>query len=273
MLPTALTAHLRALRPGGHAACARRCILALITVAGATTLASSSVLAQPTPGSAAPFKAVGNEPNWTLDVGAGRLLLLTDEGRTRTLLPLPPPTRLEGGRRYDARNDAHTLSVTILDRVCADTMTGMPRPATVEVTLDGRLLKGCGGDSTALLRGGPWAVETIRDRPLVFLEAKKNKTPVRTSITMTFDAAGRLWGTTSCNTFTATYVLSGEGLTITMPIASARPCQSQVMSQEAALLETLRGVVRFEIAADGALVLVASEGGTITARRQTQAGQ
>ena len=226
------------------------------------------MFAQPTPGSAAPFKAVGNEPNWTLDVGAGRLLLLTDDGRTRTVLPLPPVTRIEGGRRYEARNDAHTLAVTILDRVCADTMTGMPRPATVEVTLDGRLLKGCGGDSTALLRGGPWAVETVRDRPLVFLEAKKNKPPVRTTIVMTFDAAGRLAGTTSCNTYTASYVLSGEGLTITMPIASSRPCQSQVMAQEAAFLETLRGVQRFEIAADGALVLVASEGGTITARRQ-----
>jgi heat shock protein HslJ len=39
------------------------------------------------------------------------------------------------------------------------------------------------------------------------------------------------------------------------------------MAQEAAFLETLRGVQRFEIAADGALVLVASEGTTITARR------
>jgi heat shock protein HslJ/uncharacterized membrane protein len=242
--------------------------LTLLAIAAIVTTAGPPASAQPAPGSAAPFKAVGNEPNWTLDVGAGRLLLLTDEGRTRTLLPLPPPARIEGGRRYDARNDAHTLSVTILDRVCADTMTGMPRPATVEVTLDGRLLKGCGGDSTALLRGGPWAVETIRERPLVFLDAKKNKPPVRTAIAMTFDSAGRLTGTTTCNTYTSTYLLSGEGVTITMPIASSRPCQPQVMAQEAAFLETLRGVQRFEIAADGALVLVAADGGTITARRQ-----
>jgi len=239
-------------------------------IACAMTGAPAPVFAQPTPGSAAPFKAVGNEPNWTLDVGAGRLLLLTDDGKTRTLLPLPPVTRVEGGRRYEARNDTHALAVTILDRVCADTMTGMPRPATVEVTIDGRVLKGCGGDSTALLRGGPWSVETVRDRPLVFLEARKNKPPVQTTIAMTFDAAGRVAGTTSCNTYTASYVLSGEGLTITMPIASSRPCQSAVMAQEAAFLETLRSVQRFEIAADGALVLVASEGGTITARRQQQ---
>ena len=55
-----------------------------------------------------------------------------------------------------------------------------------------------------------------------------------------------------------------------MPIASARPCQSQVMAQEAAFLETLRGVQRFEITADGALVLVSSEGTAITARRQEE---
>ncbi|AMY07992.1 putative membrane protein [Luteitalea pratensis] len=252
------------------AASTRLCALTLLTVAVALTIAPPLAFPQPTPGSAAPFKAVGNEPNWTLDVGAGRLLLLTDDGKTRTALPLPPVTRIEGGRRYEARSDAHTLSVTILDRVCPDSMTGMPRPATVEVTLDGRLLKGCGGDSTALLRGGPWAVETVRDRPLVFLDAKKNKPPVQTTIVMTFDSAGRLGGTTSCNTYTSSYVLSGEGLTITMPIASSRPCQSQVMVQEAAFLETLRAVQRFEIAADGALVLVASEGGTITARRQQE---
>ena len=57
-----------------------------------------------------------------------------------------------------------------------------------------------------------------------------------------------------------------------MPIASARPCQSQAVGQqEAAFLETLRAVQRFEIAEDGALVLVAAgDGGTIT--RATPAG-
>jgi heat shock protein HslJ/uncharacterized membrane protein len=244
--------------------CGRLLLIAAALVAGACLSAN----AQPSPGSAAPFKAVGSEPNWMLDIMAGRLVLLTDDGRTRTVLPLPPPTRVDGGRRYDARSESHTLMVTILDRVCADAMTAMPRPSTVEVTLDGRLLKGCGGDSTALLRGGPWAVETVRDRPLVFLEARKNKPPVRTGIALTFDGAGRVAGNTSCNTYTATYVLAGDGLTITMPIASSRPCESAVMAQEAAFLETLRGVQRFEIAADGALVLVTSEGTTITARRQ-----
>src|SRR6187455_2413176 len=82
-------------------------------IACAMTGAPAPVFAQPTPGSAAPFKAIGNEPNWTLDVGAGRLLLLTDDGKARTLLPLPPVTRVEGGRRYEARNDAHAMTVTV----------------------------------------------------------------------------------------------------------------------------------------------------------------
>ena len=91
------------------------------------------------------------------------------------MLPLPPATRIDGGRRYEARNEAHTLVVTILDRVCADAMTGMPRPAAVEVSLDGQVLKGCGGDATALLRSGPWMVETVRDRPLALLPTQEEQ--------------------------------------------------------------------------------------------------
>src|SRR6187200_1022918 len=106
----------------------RRPAFVLLLVVGVVGAVLPGAIAQPAPGSAAPFKAVGNEPGWTLDVGAGRLLLLTDGGKTRTVLPLPPVTKFEGGRRYETRNDSHALDVTILDRVCADSMTGMPRP-------------------------------------------------------------------------------------------------------------------------------------------------
>jgi heat shock protein HslJ len=248
-----------------------RSFAAGLPLAALLALPAHTGWAQPSPGSAAPFKAVGHEPAWTLDVGADRLTLFTDYGKTRTVLPLPPATRIDGGRRYEARNDAHTLVVTILDRVCADAMTGMPRPAAVEVSLDGKVFKGCGGDATALLRSGQWMVETVRDRPLALLPTKKNKPEVRSSISLAFDGTGRIAGTTACNTYAATYVLSGDGLIITMPIASARPCQSQALGQqEAAFLETLRAVQRFEIAKDGALVLVAADGGTISARRPQQ---
>jgi heat shock protein HslJ len=231
--------------------------LSLATVA----LASQRAIAQPTPGSVAPFKAMGNEPGWTLDIGGTRLILSADYGATKADMALPAAVRIEGGRRYEARSDAHTLVVTILDRTCADTMTGMPRPATVEVSIDGRTLKGCGGDPASLLRGGVWFVEQLRGGPVVEMS--------RT--TLQFGANGRVTGTASCNTYSAGYVFSGEGVIITMPIASMRTCEAPYMAQEAEFLEILRGVNRFELAADGLLTLHAADGGTIAARRQAAA--
>lgn len=231
--------------------------LSLAAAAAATPAAS----AQSTPGTVAPFKAVGHEPGWTLDLGGTRLVLIADYGATRVEMPLPAAVRIDGGRRYETRSDAHTLIVTILDRTCADTMSGMPRPAIVEVSLDGRTLKGCGGDPAAVLRGGVWFVEQLRGGPVVEMSR----------MTLQFGANGRVAGSASCNTYSAGYVLSGDGVTVTMPIASMRTCEAPYMAQEAEFLETLRGVHRFELGADGLLTLHAADGGTITARRQAAA--
>ena len=82
-------------------------------------------LAQPRPVPRRRSRATGNEPGWTLDIGGSRL------GCRRPRAPGPgsrclPAMRVEGGRRDHARTEAHTLVVTILERACADTMTGMP---------------------------------------------------------------------------------------------------------------------------------------------------
>lgn len=235
--------------------------LTILLAIVAPLFAASQAFGQPTPGSSAPFKAVGHEPEWTLDLGGNRLVLVTEMGATRTEMPLPAATRIDGGRRYEARSDSATVVVTILDRACADSMTGMPRPATVEVAVGGRTLKGCGGDPISMLRGGIWFVEQLRGGPIVEMSR----------ITLTFGVNGRVSGSASCNTYTAGYVLTGEGLTITMPIASMRSCEAPYMAQEAEFLETLRGVTRFELTPDGVLTLHATDGGTITARRQIQA--
>ena len=172
------------------------------------------------------------------------------------MLPASSPTRVEGGRRYEGRTDLHTLTATVLDTVCVDSMSGLPRPHTVEVTVDGKTLKGCAGDASLLLRGA-WEVDGVGGTALV------NKSRV----TLDFDANGRLTGSATCNRYVTTYLLTGEGLTVTMPISTMRGCAAALMSQEQAFLTALRGVKRFELTADGALVLHSADGTTITARR------
>jgi heat shock protein HslJ len=202
---------------------------------------------------------MGNEPGWTLDLGGGRLVLVADYGATKVDVPLPVPVPLEAARRYVTKtSDGRALEVTLIDVVCADTMTGMPRPVTVEVAFDGRTLKGCGGDATALLRGKTWVVEDISGRGVID----------RARVTMVFGQSGRLSGAGPCNPFRASYVLTGEGLAITMPISGVRSCAAAQMAQETVFLEVMRGVQRFEMRRDGALVLHAADGGTITARAE-----
>ena len=233
------------------------------TCLGLLLTVSAPCAAQPAGATAGalPFKAAGNEPGWTLDIGADRITVVSDHGATRVVVPLMPPTRIEGGRRYEARTEAHTVVVTLLDRTCTDTMSGMPKPTTVEVSLDGRVLKGCGGDPTTFLRGAEWIVEAVNGRPVA---PGKAKLPMA----MAFGASGRIEGTTLCNRFHANYVLTGENLTITMPIATARGCDPPLMAQERLFLEVLRGVQRFELKEGGALALHGSDGSVITARRQ-----
>jgi heat shock protein HslJ len=180
-----------------------------------------------------------------------------DAGATRLEMPLPAPVAIEGGRRYDVRSDAHTVTLTIREHVCPDSLTGMPRPATVEVVLDGQTLKGCGGDPTSLLRGGTWLVSQLGQQPIVKMSR----------VTLAFGASGRVMETASCNTYSATYLMTAAGLTVTMPIASMRACEAPYMTQEALFLEILRGVNRFELT-DGTLTLHATDGGSITARRE-----
>jgi heat shock protein HslJ len=229
----------------------------LLLLACCALFPATALLAQsPDPASGLPLKASGNEPAWTLDIGPERLTFITEAGATRIVLPLPSPTRIDGGRRYEARSDAHTLTASVLDTVCVDSMSGLPRPHTVEVTVDGKTLKGCAGDASLLVRGA-WQVDGVGGNALV------NKS----RITLDFDANGRLTGSATCNRYVTTYLLTGEGLTVTMPISTMRGCAQALMRQEQAFLAALRDVRRFELTADGALVLHSADGTTITARR------
>lgn len=107
------------------------------------------------------FSATGNEPAWRLDIVNDQLTLVTDMGATKTTIAAPKAETLNFGRKYTGTADGSTVSVVVLDEPCADSMTGMPRPHAVEVTLEGRILRGCGGDPAALLWGDPWVVREV----------------------------------------------------------------------------------------------------------------
>lgn len=92
------------------------------------------------------FRGVGQEPGWIVDIyQRERIRLLWDYGEQLADFPLPTPAYpAEGATRYDTQASGKTLSVSIRRVPCEDAMSGEPYPATVEVTIDGRTLHGCG---------------------------------------------------------------------------------------------------------------------------------
>lgn len=200
-----------------------------------------------------PYRARGNEPAWVLDLADARLTFEAPGVRVEAARPVPEDGA--DARRYVV--DEPGLVVTLSDRRCADTMTGMPHPHTVEVRQGGRVFRGCGGEPAALLQGAAWTVETVDGGGLV----------ERSRATLTFGDDGRVAGEASCNTYTAAYLLTGETLSVRGGAATRRACAPALMAQEQRFLEALRAVQRFELGPGGALRLLGERGRSITARR------
>ncbi len=91
----------------------------------------------------ADFRAVGNEPGWSLEILEGsRLLLIADYGTRRVELPLPEPAVDRDARRTIW--DAGEILLEVIGRPCRDTMSGEAFESEVVVYWQGRALRGCG---------------------------------------------------------------------------------------------------------------------------------
>lgn len=203
------------------------------------------------------FRATGNEPFWSLELTDKRVELTTDLGETRINVALTEQELLEDGRRYRNLIEDGDLVVSIFDRPCIDTMSGMPHPARVEIQLDDRRLEGCGGDPATLLQGPEWVVEDIGGGGIID----------RSRVTLNFGADGRLWGRASCNTYQGDYSLTGESLTLAPSATTMMACAPALMDQERKVLDLLARIRTFEVDPTGALILKADDGRTLLARR------
>jgi heat shock protein HslJ len=204
------------------------------------------------------FQAIGHEPGWRLDIRGGQLTLVTDLGQTRISVPAPYAEAFAGGRRYIASSAGRPIVATILDRPCGDSATGLPRPFSVSVDFAGQTLRGCGGETAALLGGEPWVVQEVNGAALVR----------GSRASLAFGTDGRVAGSASCNSYSATYDVGVEGVTFGPAMATRKACAPAVMKQEAAFLAVLAGFQRLEVTADGTLILHAASGQRVTARRE-----
>jgi len=238
--------------------------LRALAVLGLTLPAAVACATTPSPADApstatttTPLRATGNEPGWRLDIGPAEMVLLTNFGQTRLVAPAPAAHVDGATTTYVARTGQDEFRVTVVDRVCIDSMSGMPHPKTVNVIAGSQTLSGCGGEPASLLQGSEWTVARIDGKPLV----------AGSKVTLAFAPDGGLSGSASCNRFVSGYKLSGEGLSISQAAGTMMMCDDALMEQERVFFEALGKVSGFAIAADGALLLRLGDGRTIEARR------
>jgi heat shock protein HslJ/membrane-bound inhibitor of C-type lysozyme len=200
--------------------------------------------------------ARGNEPGWRLDLDAETLTLSWDYGAEELAANTPAPVFSERVTSYGTRVGDRRLVMAVHDRVCADDMTGMPHPKRVIVSIDDRILRGCGGEPEELLRG-EWVIEAIDGRGII-----DSSQP-----TVVFDGEGRIGGRGSCNSYGGSYRLSGEGLAVSDLFSTRMACEQRLMTQEQQIFDILGAVGRFELDETGALILHTHAGRTLMARR------
>jgi uncharacterized membrane protein len=96
----------------------------------------------------ATFRGLGQEPGWHLEIHPERIVVVTQYGQQRAVLPNPGSVQDpdQPVRRWHATTESHSLTISVEDRACTDVMSGEFFPATVTVTLDDLDYAGCGRD-------------------------------------------------------------------------------------------------------------------------------
>ncbi|RKT27783.1 heat shock protein HslJ [Roseovarius halotolerans] len=194
--------------------------------------------------SAQPYRAGGNEPGWQVSIGENEVELIADYGELKRSALRPEPEVTPGAYLFDMQGIGARL--TLEDRLCRDDATGMPHPHHAALALDERVLRGCGGDPASLLTGGEWQIEDMGGAGIVD----------RSAPAISFDAGGRVAGTSGCNRFIGGYELTGEGLSFSQMGATLMACPDALMKQERRLLDALEQVRRFDFDETGALLLI-----------------
>ena len=96
----------------------------------------------------ADFRAIGNEPGWNLETyeGSTRAVLITGYGSKRHEFDLLPPQidRDSATTIFSSSTAKPKITLKIVGKNCHDTMSDEKFESTVEINLDGKVLRGCG---------------------------------------------------------------------------------------------------------------------------------
>lgn len=194
-----------------------------------------------------PYRARGNEPGWQVSFATGIATIEADYGAISHEVPRPDARAMPG--TYEFAMPEIGALLRIEERLCHDDMTGMPYPDTAQLTLDGRVLRGCGGDPADLLTGGTWQITALDGAALIEPER----------LSLNFLNAGRVAGSSGCNRIIGGFTLTGEGLQFGPMASTMMACPDPLMEQERRILDAMEQVAAFDVDADGTLRLLGED--------------
>ncbi|AQR72946.1 META domain-containing protein [Sphingomonas sp. LM7] len=214
-----------------------------LAAAGALVLIALPAYAQ---SNAAPYRALGTEPFWSLTIDGSTIRYEPAGGRV-VRVAKPRPIVGFNGERYQARG----MTVDITHVECSDGMSDRTFHDTVTVTLRGRTLRGCGGEvlsetpeQTSLLEGD-WRIESINGRLVA----------PRTNPRVTFNGA-RISGNASCNNFNGSFRFERGRLTAGRLASTKMACAQRMQNvQESSVLRILGEPLSVSRNRNGKLVL------------------
>ncbi|MEX2519201.1 MAG: META domain-containing protein [Paracoccaceae bacterium] len=212
----------------------------------------------------ADFSAYGNEPGWGIEIHGGRIVLITEYGASRREAALPPPSPEPGATFYHIAD--WEAEIRIEHSICRDPATGLPYPQSVSArigtstgaSIGDQALQACGGAPLDLLTGGEWVVEDIAGRGVVD----------PSHATLLFGADGRVSGGATCNRYSASFRLTGEGLDFGPAAMTRKTCPPALMEQENRFAAALEAATGFDMDETGALLLKSAEGAPLLLARR-----
>lgn len=224
-----------------------------ISLLAAAALLFAAPVAAQRARTAAPYRALGTEPFWSVTIGGGRMTY-DDPERGRFSVATPPARPSFNGRRYVTGR----LTVDITRRPCSDGMSDRNYADTVEVVVEGRRLSGCGGAFTeeAGIADTRWRIVAIG----------RAQVANRDGYTLAF-TGDRISGQAGCNRFSGPYRVTAGGILHAGPFAVTRmACPPPRMMLERAVLRVLSAPMRMA-EPDANTEMLTSSGGTIRLRR------
>lgn len=229
----------------------RAAILAFIAVASCASTPDEEEAPRPD------YVARGNEPGWRIDIIGGRLIYNGNDGETRIAAPVPAPQPTASGRRYVTDR----LEMVIAEVGCVDTMSGQRFSDTVEVVVDGKALKGCGGsertETSIDLDRSHWRFVSING---VAVDPTGRPAELRF-------ADGSMSGSAGCNRFIGDYTLIGDVLNAPQLAGTRMGCFGAHERQEMDFLKLMQTEVLVTLDRNGRLILNNQRGSTAILER------